>query len=62
LLSEVLLGMGLTHFSMAPSSILKTRKTIRSTSFENARQKAKAVLELPSGQDIQTFLKNNLIL
>ena len=57
LLSEVLLGMGLTHFSMAPSSILKTRKIIRATSFEKARQKARTVLELSSGQDIQDFLK-----
>lgn len=56
-LTEVLLGMGLTHFSMAPSSILKTRKTIRNAKFSEAKAKAAAVLELGSGKEIEFFLK-----
>ncbi len=58
-LTETLLGMGLTHFSMAPSSILKTRKNIRGSNFEEARSKAKSVLALESGKDIEIFLASN---
>ncbi len=56
LLTETLLGMGLTHFSMAPSSILKIRKKINSCHFESANQLAKKVISLPSSQDIKSIL------
>lgn len=55
-LTEVLLGLGLTHFSMAPSSILKTRKSIRSFQYETAKVKAVETLKLGSGEEIQNFL------
>jgi phosphotransferase system enzyme I (PtsI) len=57
-LTEVLLGLGLTHFSMAPSSILKTRKAIRSFQYDTAKIKAAKTLELASGEEIQSFLNS----
>lgn len=55
-LTEVLLGMGLTHFSMTPSAILKTRKTIRNLDYKKAQSKAAKVLTLSSGKEIVDFL------
>ncbi|MFY7991771.1 MAG: phosphoenolpyruvate--protein phosphotransferase [Bacteriovoracaceae bacterium] len=55
-LTEVLLGMGLTHFSMTPSAILKTRKTIRNLDYKKAQSKAAKVLALSSGKEIVDFL------
>lgn len=56
-LTEILLGMGLTHFSMAPGSILKTKKLLRDMSFKNAQAVARKVLDLPSGRAIKEYLK-----
>jgi phosphoenolpyruvate-protein phosphotransferase (PTS system enzyme I) len=55
-LTKVLLGMGLTHFSMAPSSILRTKKNIRESKFAEAREVALAVQNLSSGEEIRNFL------
>lgn len=55
-LTEVLLGMGLTHFSMTPSAILKTRKNIRNLDYKKAQIKAAKVLTLSSGKEIVDFL------
>ncbi len=55
-LTEVLLGMGLTHFSMTPSAILKTRKNIKNLDFKKAQLKAEKVLTLSSGKEIVDFL------
>ncbi len=57
-LTEVLLGMGLTHFSMTPSAILKTRKTIRNLDYKKAQSKAAKVLALSSGKEIIDFLES----
>lgn len=59
-LTEVLLGMGLTHFSMAPGSILKTKKIIREMDFKKAQKKAQKVLTLASGKAIREELKQPL--
>ncbi|HXH76074.1 MAG TPA: phosphoenolpyruvate--protein phosphotransferase [Bacteriovoracaceae bacterium] len=56
LLTEVLLGMGLTHFSMAPSGILRTRKKISNSSFSKAQKLAREVLKLGSSEEIKSFL------
>jgi phosphoenolpyruvate-protein phosphotransferase (PTS system enzyme I) len=56
-LCKVLLGMGLTHFSMAPSSILKTRKIISQFSYQEAINLADKVLQLGSGVEIRELLK-----
>lgn len=56
-LTEILLGMGLTHFSMAPGSILKTKKMIREMSFSNAQKLTGNILGLTSGKQIREYLK-----
>lgn len=56
-LTEILLGMGLTHFSMAPGSILKTKKSIREMEFKKAKTISEKVLKLPSGRAIREYLK-----
>jgi phosphotransferase system enzyme I (PtsI) len=55
-LTAILLGMGLTHFSMAPGSILKTKKMIREMEFEQSKKLASKVLALPSGKAIKDHL------
>jgi phosphoenolpyruvate-protein phosphotransferase (PTS system enzyme I) len=60
LLTEVLLGMGLTHFSMAPSSILRTRRIISDSHFSKAQALAKKVLQLGSSEEIKNFLPTHL--
>jgi phosphotransferase system enzyme I (PtsI) len=55
-LTGILLGMGLTHFSMAPGSILKTKKMIREMEFEKSKKLAAKVLALPSGKAIKDHL------
>jgi phosphoenolpyruvate-protein phosphotransferase (PTS system enzyme I) len=57
-LTEILLGMGLTHFSMAPGSILKTKKMVREISFEKSQALAKKILTLPSAKAIKDYLKS----
>ncbi len=55
-LTEILLGMGLTHFSMAPGSILKTKKTVREMDFKKSQKLAAKVMTLPSGKAIRDYL------
>lgn len=55
-LTEILLGMGLTHFSMAPGSLLNTKKVLRDLDYNKAKQLAEKVLNLPSGKAIRDFL------
>lgn len=56
LLTEVLLGMGLTHFSMAPSGILRTRKKISELKYGQAKQTAAKVLGAGSSEEIRLLL------
>lgn len=58
-LTEILLGMGLTHFSMAPGSILKTKKSILNMKYDKAKERVKKVISLPSGAAIKDFLTLN---
>jgi phosphoenolpyruvate-protein phosphotransferase (PTS system enzyme I) len=55
-LTQVLVGMGLTHFSMAPGSILRTKKMVRELSFKESQSVASNVLSLASGKAIKSFL------
>jgi phosphotransferase system enzyme I (PtsI) len=57
-LTEVLIGMGLTHFSMAPGSLLKTKKAIREMNYLNAQKTSSNVLNLSSGNAIREYLKS----
>lgn len=56
----ILLGMGLHEFSMAPTSILRTRKIIRSLQYEDAKKLAQEVLALESGAQVVEHLKKRL--
>jgi phosphotransferase system enzyme I (PtsI) len=56
-LTEILLGMGLTHFSMAPGSLLKTKKALREMNFDSAQKLSKEVLKLSSGSAIRDFIR-----
>jgi phosphotransferase system enzyme I (PtsI) len=55
-LTEILLGMGLTHFSMAPGGIPKTKKIIQEKTFKVASDRSKKVLTLASGSIIKDYL------
>lgn len=55
-LTEILMGMGLTHFSMAPGSILKTKKIVREMDFKKSQKLAAKVMTLPSGKAIRDYL------
>lgn len=56
LLTEVLLGMGLTHFSMAPSGILRTRNKISKANFSKAKMVAGEVLKMSDSNEIRNYL------
>lgn len=56
LLTEVLLGMGLSHFSMAPSGILRTRRKISTANFAKAKKVAGEVLKMSGPDEIRAFL------
>jgi phosphotransferase system enzyme I (PtsI) len=56
-LTEILIGMGLTHFSMAPGSLLKTKKNIREMTFTEAEVVSKKVLSLSSGKAIKELIR-----
>jgi phosphotransferase system enzyme I (PtsI) len=53
---DILLGFGLTKFSMNPSKILRLKKVIRDLSFEKTRAISKKVLNLSSSSEIKTYL------
>lgn len=59
-LTEILLGMGLTHFSMAPGSILKTKKMIREMDYQKSKRLSEKALSLPSGKSIRDYLGSKL--
>jgi len=55
-LTETLLGMGLTHFSMAPSSILKIRKKVSNLNYKEAQETSMKVLNLSESNEIKNLL------
>ncbi len=55
-LTDVLIGMGLTHFSMNPASILKIKDRILKTDKKEAKIKAEKVVTLSTGEEIRNFL------
>lgn len=55
-LTDVLVGMGLTHFSMNPASILKIKDRILKTDKNEAKLKAEKVVTLSTGEEIRQFL------
>ena len=55
----LLLGMGLHEFSMAPTSILRARKILRSLRYEDAQALAREVLSLGSSREIRARLSSD---
>lgn len=55
-LTEILLGMGLTHFSMAPGSIPKTKKLVQEIDFQKGHKRSNKLLTLASGSQIKDYL------
>ena len=53
----LLLGLGLDEFSMAPSSIPAVKDAIRRWTLAAAREVAARALNLPSAEDVITYLK-----
>ncbi len=59
-LALLLLGLGLDEFSMPSASILEIKNIIRSVSFSDAQKIAQEALSLPTGPDVEKFLKEKL--
>ena len=55
----VLLGLGLTHFSMSPISLLQVKKVIRSLTLAEAREIADKVMGFEDPENIRTYLNKN---
>ncbi len=55
-MTDILLGFGLTKFSINPSKILRLKKVIRDLSFEKTRAISKKVLKLSSSSEIKNYL------
>ncbi len=55
----ILLGLGLDEFSMSPSSILKSRESIRSMEFKKAQKLALEVLELKDESEVLKRLEED---
>jgi len=56
----LLLGMGLTHFSVTPAAIPEIKKVCRSVSMEQCRAVAQRVRGMENARDIRSYLKEEL--
>jgi len=59
-LIPVLLGFGLDEFSMSAASILRARKTITSSSFEECQKLSGPVLTFGDADEIKDYIKTNI--
>ena len=60
LAAPVLLGLGLDEFSMSASSILRTRKMIRSLSKQEMEVMAEKALQCGNIKEVTELVKNSL--
>jgi len=60
LAAPVLLGLGLDEFSMSASSILQTRKMIRSLSYEDMKVMAEKALKLSTMEEVVELVKASI--
>lgn len=60
-LIPLLLGMGLDEFSMSPSSVLKARWIIKNTSKKEIEPMLDKILSLPTAEDVEKFIDENII-
>ncbi len=56
----LLLGMGVRHLSVPPSSLLRVKKAIRSVSIQQCQQIAERVMQLESARDVDLYLLDRL--
>ena len=56
----LLLGLGLDEFSTSPISVPKIKKVIRSVSLSDAVEVAREAIKLPTGREIENFLRRKL--
>ncbi len=56
----LLLGMGVRHLSVPPSSLLRLKKAIRSVSIEQCEQIAQRVMQFDSARDVDLYLLDRL--
>lgn len=60
LLTIILLGLGLDHFSMSPVNLLTIKKIIRAVSIEKVSKIAKETLKLTTALEVEEFAKKSL--
>ena len=60
-LIPLLLAMGLDEFSMNPSSMLKARYIIKNTSKEEIEPMLDKILSLPTAEDVERFIDENIV-
>jgi len=56
----LLLGLGLTEFSLPSSAILETKRVFRNVTMAQCRQVAEIAMQLQSAHEIDTYLKEEL--
>ena len=56
----LLLGMGLTEFSVPSSAILEIKRVCRSVTLEHCREIAATAMQMQSAHEIDTYLKEEL--
>ena len=59
-LIPVLLGFGLDEFSMSASSILRARKTVTSSSYEECKKLSQPILSFGDSDEIKEYIKANV--
>jgi len=57
-LTKLLIGLGLTNFSMHPSSLLKVKKVILESEFLKLKSKAKKILNTHDKIEIENLINN----
>ena len=57
-LTKLLIGLGLTNFSMHPSSLLKVKKVILESEFSKLKTKAKRILKTHDKIEIENLINN----
>jgi len=57
-LTKLLIGLGLTNFSMHPSSLLKVKKVILESEFSKVKSKAKKILNTHDKIEIENLINN----
>ncbi len=59
-LALILLGLGLDEFSTSPIVLPEIKKVIRAVTIKDARRIAQKALTLPTGEDVEIYVKSKL--